>query len=79
MNIRTEGLTSASPIGPLSPCSTRLSVTALKSGGPPFKLSKVQRGMPKSTGSNGNFSILVGVTSTIKPGPRGLISSRPSE
>lgn len=42
-------LTNASAIGPFSPESTRLSISALYSGPPPLRLSRAQRGMPKST------------------------------
>lgn len=55
MRIHTFGnklrkkLTNASAIDPFSPDSTRLSISALYSGPPPRRLSRVQRGMPKST------------------------------
>lgn len=44
-----EGLTNASAIGPLSPDNAHLRTSALYSGSPPRKSSRVQRGMPKFT------------------------------
>lgn len=46
---KAEILTKASAIGPFSPTRTRFRTSALYSGPPPFKLSRLHRGMPNST------------------------------